>query len=186
MPGATYQSIYEIAADQHGYFTAAQARESGIDPRTVVMMERRGSTERVSHGLYRLVHFPLSPNALYMEATLWPARARGVLSHESALALYELSDVNPAKVHITVPRRFRVRRARPAFLTVHHADLAESDVDVFDGIPVTTPERAIRDCHATHLGPALVRQAIEDGRRMGVLSRAAADRLLHQLLPAPS
>ncbi len=38
-----------------------------------------------------------------MEATLWPRGAHGALSHETALDLYGLSDVNPAKIHITVP-----------------------------------------------------------------------------------
>jgi predicted transcriptional regulator of viral defense system len=183
MPGRAYHSLFEIAADQHGYFTATQARESGIRPGTVVMMEQRRSVERVARGVYRLVHFPLSPNALYMEATLWPAGIRGVISHESALVLHDLSDVNPAKVHLAVPRAFRVRRDVPAYLVLHPMDLRDEEVELVDGIPATTPERTIRDCHAAHLGPALIRQAIEDGRRLGALSSATADALERDLLP---
>ena len=182
MPGQAYRSIYDMAADQLGYFTAAQARTAGIEPMTVVMMARRGTAERVARGVYRLVHFPLSANALYMEATLWPSGARGVVSHESALALHELSDVNPARVHITVPRDFRVRRAVPAYLAVHHAELGPDEVEVVDGIPVTTPERTIRDCHAAHLGPELVRQAIDDGARTGLLHARTVDALRRELL----
>jgi hypothetical protein len=47
---------------------------------------------------------------------------------------------------------------------------------------VTTPERTIRDCHAAHLGPALVRQAIHDGRRTGYLRAAQARSLESELL----
>lgn len=185
MPGQAYRSIYDMAADQLGYFTAAQARTAGIEPMTVVMMARRGTAERVARGVYRLVHFPLSANALYMEATLWPVGARGVVSHESALALHELSDASPARVHITVPRDFRVRRAVPAYLCVHNAALEPGEVELVDGIPITTPERTIRDCHAAHLGPRLVRQAIDDGARTGLLAPRTADALRRELLHSP-
>jgi hypothetical protein len=42
--------------------------------------------------------------------------------------------------------------------------LDPKDVQIVEGIPVTTAVRAIRDVHTAHLGPALVR-AIEDGQR---------------------
>ena len=99
-----------------------------------------------------------------------PTALGGVISHESALALYEMSDANPSKLHITVPRKFRIRREVPGFLVVHHADLQPHEIQPFEGIPVTAPERTIRDCHARHLPWGLVRQAIDDGRRQGYLS----------------
>jgi hypothetical protein len=48
---------------------------------------------------------------------------------------------------------------------------------------VTTPVRTIRDCHATHLGPALIRQAIADGRRSGRLTFREAAQLERELFP---
>jgi predicted transcriptional regulator of viral defense system len=98
-----------------------------------------------------------------MEAALWPQvrrpDARGVISHESALAIYGLSDANPTKVHLTLPTAFRVRRAVPKRLLLHYANLTAKDVQQVDGVPVTTAARAIRDAHASHLGRALIRQA---------------------------
>jgi predicted transcriptional regulator of viral defense system len=83
-----------------------------------------------------------------MEATLWPGRGvRGVLSDETALELYELSDVNPARIDITVPRAHRIRREIPSESRVHHEDLPEGDVTSFEGIPIVTPARAIRQAH---------------------------------------
>jgi len=186
MPGVAYETLYGIAEDQHGYLTTAQANENGVSKQALHQMLRRGDLERVSWGVYRFVHFPRSPNDPYMEATLWPLSVRGVVSHESALALYGLSDVNPPKVHLSVPRAFRVQRQVPKVLLVHRADLADTEISNHDGIPITTPERAIRDCHATHLGPALVRQAIEDGRRTGLLRRAQAEALASELLGEPT
>ena len=36
---------------------------------------------------------------------------RGVISHESALALHALADVNPSRIHLTVPRDNHPRAA---------------------------------------------------------------------------
>ena len=175
------QRIYRIAEEQHGYFTARQAREAGVNPMAVVMMARRGAVERTSHGVYRVVRFPLGPLGQYVEASLWPHGTRGVISHESALALYEMSDANPAKLHITVPRKFRIRREVPDYLVVHHADLQPHEIQPFEGIPVTAPERTIWDCHARHLSRGLIRQAIDDARRQGYLSMRSAARLQNEL-----
>jgi predicted transcriptional regulator of viral defense system len=37
-----------------------------------------------------------------MAAALWPQGIQGVLTHDTALDLWDVSDVNPAKIHITV------------------------------------------------------------------------------------
>jgi hypothetical protein len=124
-----------------------------------------------------------------MEAALWPQVRRpgtqGTVSHESALVIYGLSDVSPAKVHITLPREIRIRRAIPQHLILHYADLEPQDVKQLEGVPVTTAARAIRDVHAAHLGPALVGQAIADGRRTGHLTMDEAEQLEHELLGRP-
>ncbi|HEY0037561.1 MAG TPA: type IV toxin-antitoxin system AbiEi family antitoxin domain-containing protein [Longimicrobium sp.] len=182
MPGSVYNRLFEIAADQHGYLTTAQARAEGIRPGTLTAMARRGTIERVSHGVYRLVQFPFREGAAYMEASLWPVGVRGVISHESALALYEISDVNPSKIHVTVPGVFRVRRRTPDHLVIHHADLRDDEIDRVDSVAVTTAERTIRDCSAAQLGPEIVRQAIGDAQRNGLLTARAADALRSRLL----
>jgi len=179
-------TLYGITEGQLGYFTAAQARDAGVHQVRLVQLHRSGDIERVSRGVYRLARYPVSPLGHYMEAALWPQvrrpDVRGVISHASALALYEISDVSPAKVHITLPVSFRVRRAVPRRLVLHYANLAEREVRQVEGVPVTTAERTIRDAHADRLGPALVRQAIADGRRTGHLTFDAADRLERELL----
>ena len=172
MSGSSYSTLYNLAEDQMGYVTTAQGRGVGVSAEAMVMMERRGTLERVSRGVYRLVDFPTVAHAQYMQATLWPAGIRGVLSHETALSLHQLSDVAPAKVHIAVPIGFRVQREIPGYLVVHHEDLPSEDVSRLEGMPITTPARTIRDCNAAHLGPALIRQAIDEARRSGMLDAA--------------
>jgi predicted transcriptional regulator of viral defense system len=173
----------DIAADQFGYVSTSQAAAQGVSGNALRMMATRGAIERVSWGVYRVPSFPHSPLTEYMEASLWPAGVPGVISHESALAIRDLSDVSPPKVHITVPKAFRVRRTIPAHLMIHRADIPEEDLTQVEGIPTTSVVRTIEDCHRTHLGPALLRQAIEDGEREGYLKPVEARRLQRRVLP---
>ena len=179
-------TLYELADNQIGYFTAAQARAAGLHQVQLAQLHQRGDVERVTRGVYRLTRYPISLLGQYMEAALWPQvrrpDAHGVISHESALAIYGLSDASPAKVHVTVPIAFRIRRAVPTRLVLHYTDLTPTDVQQVDGVPVTTAARAIRDAHASHLGPALIGQAIRDGRRTGHLTIDDAEQLEHELL----
>jgi predicted transcriptional regulator of viral defense system len=178
--------LFGIAEDQAGYFTAAQARRAGLHQVRLVQLAQQGDVERVSRGVYRFTRFPVSRLGHYMEAVLWPQVRRpgvtGVISHQSALAIHELSDVSPARVHVTLPTALRIRREVPKGLLIHYADLAPHDVERVEGVPVTKPARSIRDAHAAHVGNALVGQAIADGLRSGALVTAEADRLKRELL----
>jgi predicted transcriptional regulator of viral defense system len=180
VPGKAYSTLFELAAEQHGYFTTTQAQKEGVGAKTIGMMFNRGVVDRVSHGVYRFPHFPMTELSPFMEAVLWPHQMVGVLSHESALRLYELSDVNPRELHITLPTSFRVQRQIPRFLVVHHSDLDPADWHTWEGIPVTTPTRTITDCTAAGLGSALMGQALEEGVRKGLFNQQEAERLVRR------
>ena len=178
--------LYGLAEDQSGYFTAAQARAAGLHQVRLVQLSQQGDIERLTRGVYRFTRFPVSRLGDYMAAVLWPQVRRpeivGVVSHQSALSIHGLSDVSPARIHVTLPSAVRLRREVPKAMVIHYADLAPVDVERVEGVPVTTPARSIRDAHASHVGNDLVGQAIADGRRSGVLPRAEADRLERELL----
>jgi predicted transcriptional regulator of viral defense system len=167
MAGEVYRKVHELAAEQFGVFTTAQAGHLGIDHRALAMMCRRGTIERVTQAVYRDTFVPAHRLSSYMTAVLWTLSEHAVLSHETVLELLELSDVNPANIHVTVPRGYRIRRRIPSAYVIHHADLEPNELSNLEGIPVTTAARAVRDCHRSHLGPALLRQAIDDGIRLG-------------------
>ena len=181
MRSPAYRAVYSLAEDQMGYVTTAQAGAIGVRAMTLVMMRNRGTLERVSRGVYRLVDFPVQRLSQYMQATLWPYETPGVLSHETALSLFELSDADPATVHITIARDFRVQRAVPGYLTVHRAELPRDQVTRLEGMPITTPTRTIRDCFAASVGPAVLKQAIDQARRAGTFSAAVADDLRREV-----
>ncbi len=185
MPGVKYNAVFEIAADNFGYLTVEQAWDAAVSPKTLNAMARRGTLEHVSTGVYRVAAIAPSPLSEYMEASLWPRGVQGVISHDSALVIHQLSDVNPAKIHITVPRGYRIARPVPPVYVVHSADLQGGDIEQVNGIPVTTPARTIVDCCRAHLGPALIRQAIDDGVRRGLLGAREAERLQEECIRSP-
>ena len=169
MPGRVYDILFARAFDQHGFVTADDAQALGVDRQRLVEMERRGTLERIARGLYRFKAIPHSDRDQLMEAVLWPRRTRGVLSHDSALELHDLCDINPTKIHITVPRRYRIKREIPPPYVIHHRDLAGEERATVEGLPTITPRRAILDAIETHVDPKLVEQALDAARRRGLV-----------------
>ena len=165
--------LLERAFDQYGFVTSDDARSLGVDEKRLVDMERRGTLERVARGLYRFKIIPHTGREQLMEAVLWPRRTRGVLSHDTALALHDICDIDPAKIHITVPRRYRINREIPSIYTIHHRDLADPDRALVEGIPVVTPARSIEDAIEAHVDPKLIDQSIETARRRGLIRGSA-------------
>ena len=106
------------AYQQSGYFTADQARKHGVSRQLLNHHVRQGRFERVRRGLYRVRGFPSSQHDDIREKWMAVGMDKAVLSHESALALLELSDNVPDRVHLLVPRRHRGLR-RPPGVVLH-------------------------------------------------------------------
>lgn len=164
-----HDGLYRLAESQAGYFTAKQALEAGMDRSTLRHHARPGGRyERVRRGLYRLRHFPESAHEHVVAAWLPLRDAGGVVSHESALELWDLSDVIPDAVHISLPRTKRGQRSRPG-VRLHTLERAPgaSERRRIHGVPVTTPERSIVDSLEAGTQPEqielAVRQALERG-----------------------
>lgn len=181
MPTDRFNELAEVAADQHGYFTLADSGAVGYADNTVAQMARRGRIERVSQGVYRIPFLPGGSMGPYMAAVMWPAGVRGVISRDTALGLWDVGDVSPAKLHITVPRAHRSQRELPGAYVLHRDDLDAGDVTVIDGVPVVRLERAIRECAADHLAGDLLEQAVRHGREQGLLTDVQADALIAKL-----
>jgi predicted transcriptional regulator of viral defense system len=181
VPTDRFTELAEIAADQHGLFTLDHARAVGYADNTVAQMARRGRLQRVSHGVYRIPFLPGGPLGPYMAAALWPLGVKGVLSHATALDLWAVSDINPAKIHITVPRTHRPQREVPSAYVIHRDDLPPEEIDTIEGVPVVTLARATRECAADHLAPDLLEQAVRHGTERGLLDIQQAAALRREL-----
>lgn len=168
-----WDRVVELAAERHGYVTTRDAREIGIDPVQLRLLAARGRLDRVGHGVYRAPVLPRGEHDDFAAAVAW-ALGRGVISHESALVLHDLTDVNPSRIHLTVPRDNYPRAAGGELYRIHRRQLAATDITSTDGIPVTTVARTIRDCLATGTDPYQLRAAIDRAEAAGTLRRGQA------------
>jgi predicted transcriptional regulator of viral defense system len=178
-----WDRLFERAAGQAGLFTTQQAAEAGYSPQLLVHHVHGGRVVRVHRGIYRLVHFPAGEHEELVAAWLWSEQA-GVVSHQTALALHELSDVLPAHVHLTLPSAWRRRRFRvPAGVMLHHADVPPEDRAWFGAVPTTNARRSLNDCARAGLSPELLQQAARQAVRRGLVARAELGDVEHALEP---
>ena len=169
--------LYEVTEEQQGFFTTKQAKAAGFAENTHPYHVRTGNWIREHRGIYRLASFPRGERPDLMLWSLWSRNrgeaAQGVYSHQTALSLHDLSDVMPAKLHMTVPRSFRRNSKIPRVLVLHFADLPQSDIGTAHGVRVTNPMRTILDLLAGGEAPsATLRQAVREGLRRGLIRRS--------------
>lgn len=169
--------LREVALDQHGFITTAQAVEEGISHAELSTMVARDRLERVAHGVYRVPQVAATEFDQYQLAVLWTGASEACLSHDTALAAWEMSDINPDRIHLTVARHRRIRRAGGGLYVVHHQDLAARQVTWWQGIPTVNVPTAIAQCIASGVPTYLIRQALDRAGRTSRLPSADAEQL---------
>lgn len=175
------EKIREIALDQYGYVTTAQAEEEGVTRHSLAALTRRNRLERVAQGLYRVPQVPEMQNGAFMRAILWTGAPEAALSHETALDAYGVCDINPTKVHVTVDRGRRIAKAGGEGYALHRQRLDSQQRTWWHRIPIVTLPCAIEQCIAADVPSYLVRQAIEGGRDGRLLTDEEARRLEGEL-----
>jgi predicted transcriptional regulator of viral defense system len=172
-----HDHLFAIAESQDGYFTMAQAQEAGFARSTHSYHVREGNWLREHRGIYRLRQYPQTEHARLVLWSLWSrdrkGQPQGVYSHATALALRDLSDVNPSKLHMTVPMSFRRNSEIPAVLVLHKAKLDPKEVIHERGYAITTVMRSIQDCAASgDADVTMLEQALAEGLRRGLVTRS--------------
>jgi predicted transcriptional regulator of viral defense system len=168
------QRLFGLAATQGGYFTAAQAREIGYDSRTLWHHAKTGQLERMSRGFYRLTEFPAAPHEDVIAAWVKAGRGRATVSHETALALYDLAPIRQRSIHITVNREHRPYKgqARLHGVQVHTITRPFHPGEVVQrfGVKLTSPARSIADAAEAGTAPSSIHEAIGRALRQGLLT----------------
>lgn len=177
---ATFSALLALAAEQGGYFTAQQARAIGYGYDDQHYHVSQGHWLKLARGLYRLHGYPQPAAWDLIELTLLSADRTGALqlvfSHETALRLHDLSEVNPAELHATVPPSFRKRL--PHEVVLHHAQLSDDEWEAREGYRVTTPLRTLLDIAASPTSWPFLEDAVQGALARGLVRRS-------QLLTAP-
>lgn len=186
----TVLDVADLAAEQWGLVTTAQARAVGVSPQAIARFTNNGALERMTHGVYRVTGAPATPLDSLRAAwlALDPARRAGerlrdeepaVVSHRSAAAIHHLGDLETDEFEFTSSARKQTRRPD---MRLHRGLVGPGEWSVIDGLPVTTPVRTVDDLAADridggHLAgvvrDALTRQQVDDQELIAVLRQHA-------------
>ena len=180
-PSERHRQLYQIAERQGGYFTTKQAKALGYASNKRVYHVRAGNWIRERRGVYRLAHFPEPERPDLLIWWLWSRdrsdRPQGVFSHQSALSLHDLTDVMPAKIHMTVPKGFRRGTPIPEALRLHFGSLSQEEIETIDAVPVTNTLRTIFDVwQSRELATEVLRSAFVEALRRGKITRPQLDK----------
>jgi predicted transcriptional regulator of viral defense system len=178
----TRDVLLDLAAAQNGLVTRRQAiDERDVHPTAVDALVARGRLKRVAHGIYR---YPLLPGVEYepdQVALLRTGDPDAALSHETALAIHDISDVNPSRYHVVVARPRRIRRNDNDRYVVHVQRLTPRQVTWWQQMPIVTPATAIEQRLEYGTPTYLLRQALDRSDRTGAVLRADLNRLTEAL-----
>lgn len=139
--------VARAAATQHGLITRSQALSLGLSPGAIKWRLASGRWVPVRPSVYRVGGAPPTFRQQILSACLWLG-PKAAASHRTALALV-LGTAGERPIHVTIP----FGRFRPAgeSLVVHRTrrPLLPADRATIDGIPATSPIRALVDAAAT-------------------------------------
>jgi predicted transcriptional regulator of viral defense system len=176
--------LFAVAELQGGFFTAKQAEEAGFDRTHHAYHVQTGNWEREYRGIYRLTRFPMPERSDLILWSLWSRnrddQVQGVYSHQTALSIYDLSDIMPAKLHMTVPNGFRRSAEIPPILVLHYDDLSGDEIEERNGYRVTRPIRAIVDVRGK-ISDELFTQAFREAKTRGLITEPDIERYSNRL-----
>lgn len=160
-----FDEIYQIAADNYGVITAAQARDAGVSRTELNRWCVNGWLARRGWGVYRLTRWVPTPFDAYAEAVALVGEG-ACLYGESVLALCNLALVDPSSITVATSRR--VRREVPPWVRVVSAP-KNMRCTFIEGVPVQPVADALRACSKSIMRERLI-DAVEQARAGGFLT----------------
>lgn len=143
----------EIADQQWGLVTTAQAVREGVTGVDLQRARKAGAITTVRRAVYRVAGAPEDPRDQVRAA--WLASEPRRFSYErlkdedpvvvtgaTAAWLHDAGDLNPEPYELTSVRR---RQSRSQEVRYRRAEIDSADVQLVDGLPVTTPQATVID-----------------------------------------
>ena len=166
------EKLLECASRQAGYFTAKQAEQAGYSYRLHAYHADTGRWQKTGRGVFRLRNFPVAQRDDLIRWSLWSRNRKDepqfVVSHETALAIHELGDVMPSKLHFSVPPGFR--KKVPENIVLHKTKgLDPRDIEAREGFSVTLPLRTLLDAAESDLDENELAKALREAMDRGLV-----------------
>jgi predicted transcriptional regulator of viral defense system len=142
------EKVFTLLEERGGYLTSKEARENGVQNKTLQHMAERGLIERAAHGLY--IGADIFPDPFFVAQYRCP---KGVFSNETALFLHDLSDRDPLKPAMTIPSGWNTPLLKDGDIQFFYSrpkwmGLGICDLETPSGMKVRAydPERTLCDC----------------------------------------
>ncbi len=175
------EKLREIAIDQHGYVTTSQAEQVGVSRPSLSYLAKNGRIDRPIRGVYRVPQVPVTQYDAIHLALLWADAENAVLSHDTALHAWGVSDINPTKIHLTVPPGHRTSRGGGDNVVIHKQAVTKKQMGWWEQMPIVKLPIAIDQCVDRGVSSHIITQAIMNGRARGMLSDVEAGCLYSRL-----
>lgn len=170
-----FDDIYEIAADNYGIVTYAEAKEAGITGGELSRWVSQGRLEHKGHGVYRLTKREPTPYDRYAEAVSLVGPGTAIWG-DSVLAMLGLAYENPPVIYV-VPAR-RVRRELPSWVKIVRKPIRKRTA--YEGVLCQDLPEAICAC-AGHVLPERLLAAIRDAGAQGLITKDEAAKLKEEI-----
>lgn len=161
-----FDDIYEVAADNYGLVTAAQARDLGVTKPELSRWVANGRLERRGRGVYKLAKYVPTSLDLYAEAVALVGDG-SFLMGEAVLAMHDLALANPRKLSVGTTER--IRKNLPEWIAP--VKVKGKSTTRYEGIPSQTIAEAILDCRGSVIQERL-QSAADEARERGLITKA--------------
>ncbi len=166
---STDATLAALVAETDGVFTVEHAKECGL---THDQIEHRAAHvwERLYPTVFRMRGAPPTWRG-DLRAAAFAGEPHAVLSHRTAAMLHGLPGGRQRPVELSCPRW---RRSQTAGLLVHETTFVHpNDVELIDGLPVTTAERTAFDLASLSRSPDFVETVLHAARRKRLITYAS-------------
>jgi very-short-patch-repair endonuclease len=165
--------LFALARTQDSVFSLADAAGAGLrEPQ--IRVRAAHFWERIYDGVFRIPGAAASWKGELLAATL-AGGPGAAISHRAAAALYGLPGGRDDLVELTC---VRWKRTTHPGLVVHESRrLAACDIQLVDGIPVTTPERVILDIASYFPSANYLELVVQAARRKRLVTYASTQEM---------
>ena len=172
---AHFDDIYELAADNYGLITSAEAKNLGVAKSELNRWVGMGRLLKRGQGVYKLVRYVPTEYDRYAEAVALVGDGSFLIG-EAVLAMHGLALANPRRISVGTTKR--VRRELPEW--VQPVTVSGKTVTSYEGIPSQSLAEAILECRGMVMGERL-KSAVEDARREGLITKDEFEHLRKEL-----
>jgi very-short-patch-repair endonuclease len=157
---------WALAARQHWVMSHSQLRGLGYTEAGIRHRVATGRLHRLHRGVYAVGHADLTREGEWMAAVL-ACSPGGVLSHESAAALWRICRDRRGRTHVSV--EIGARHRQRGIVAHRRSSLPDRDMTRRRNIPVTTPVLTLIDL-ATRLPAGPLEAAINEADKLDLVS----------------